>query len=84
MINDKVTSDAKKLVKEILQSGFDVGMLGDVFNTEQENKELQQREYEMYVETYTDKIIKLFENMFWDLLEEEDEESMEEEEVDIY
>ena len=65
MINHKVTSDAKKLVKEILQSGFDVGMLGDVFNTEQENKELQQREYEMYVKIYTDKIIKLSVN-FWE------------------
>jgi len=78
MTNHKVTNDIKKLVKEILQSGFDVAMLGDVFNTEQENKELQQREYEMYIKAYTDKILKLLVN-FW---EEEDE--FDASEVDIY
>lgn len=60
----------KELVKEIMQTGFDVAMGGDAFKSEEENKKLQEKEYYKAIEKYT-KAIQQTNNTTLDLAIEE-------------
>ena len=42
----------EELVKEIMQTGFDVAMGGDAFKSEEENKQEQERQYDIAVKKY--------------------------------
>lgn len=49
----------KELVKEIMQTGFDIAMGGDCFLSEKENKELQEKRYDEAVDKYVSELEKV-------------------------
>lgn len=47
----------EKIIKDIMQCGFDVAMGGDIFKDEEENKRLQEEKYNEVISIFTRKLL---------------------------
>jgi len=60
-----------EIVKQIMQSGADVALGGDVFKSSEENKQLLEEEYANAVQSFPDQILALFSKELLECLPEE-------------
>jgi len=58
--NKTIKEEVKQLIEDIMQSGFEVSMIGFFDKSPEENKRLQEKEYNKLVEFYSQQIIDEF------------------------